>query len=177
MQGRLNAHGIPADVRSAGTHGGPTPVHRYTSEAAAELDLDLSTHRPRRVTPEIAADEGSDLIITMTRSHRAAMSELGRDVADRTFTLPELVRLARAHGVDPLTTTPQEWIGALATDRIRRLRVSVEDRDGTEADDVADPYSGPRHGHRAMVQHVDRLVRTWVPIMAASIDPATFTDS
>lgn len=171
---RLAAHGIPAVVRSAGTHGGPTPVHRYTSQAAAEVGLDLSNHRPRRVTAEILADEGSDLVLTMTRIHSAAVSELGPGVADRTFTLPELVRLAESHGIDPLTSSPQEWVAALARDRKRRS--SVTGGQGTEADDVADPYSGPRHGHRAMVKHVDRLVRSWLPLLAGSIDPA-FTDS
>lgn len=132
--------------------------------AAAEHGIDLTFHKSRLATSEILDDDGADLVITMTREHTAAITALLPDAARRTFTLPELARLAQLHGVDPLTRQPGEWIAVLDEARHRTADSS------SEADDIADPYGGPRHGHGAMIEHTDRLVRAWVPLLAASID-------
>jgi len=52
---------------------------------ALEDGVDLSAHRAQPLTPELAAS--SDLILTMSRSHRQRLSELG--FGDRTFLLGE----------------------------------------------------------------------------------------
>jgi protein-tyrosine phosphatase len=169
LHARLAEHGIDAVVRSAGTIGGPTPVHRYTLRAAADVDIDLSDHRPRKLTPEILTEDGAALVVTMTRQHRADVSAMQPAAAARTFTLPELARIAQDHGADPMTRLFTEWVSVLAT-----TRGDPDSSLGTESDDIADPYGGPRHGHAAMIEHTDRLVRSWVPLLAASLDPAEY---
>jgi len=73
-------------VASAGTGawaGAPASEGSYL--VALEDGVDLSAHRAQLLTPELAAS--SDLILTMSRSHRQRLSELG--FADRTFLLGE----------------------------------------------------------------------------------------
>lgn len=73
-------------VASAGTGawaGAPASEGSYL--VALEDGVDLSAHRAQPLTPELAAS--SDLILTMARSHRQRLSELG--FGDRTFLLGE----------------------------------------------------------------------------------------
>jgi len=64
------------DVRSAGTgawDGAPASEGAYL--VALENGLDLSGHRAQLLTRDLV--EGSDLILTMARHHRARVDELG----------------------------------------------------------------------------------------------------
>jgi len=73
-------------VASAGTGacaGAPASEGSYL--VALEDGVDLSAHRAQPLTPELAVS--SDLILTMARSHRQRLSELG--FGDRTFLLGE----------------------------------------------------------------------------------------
>ena len=73
-------------VASAGTGawaGAPASEGSYL--VALEDGVDLSAHRAQLLTPELAAS--SDLILTMSRSHRQRLSELG--YGERTFLLGE----------------------------------------------------------------------------------------
>lgn len=74
------------EVASAGTGawtGAPASEGSYL--VALEEGIDLSAHRARALTAELA--EGSDLILTMSRSHRQRLTELG--FGARTFLLGE----------------------------------------------------------------------------------------
>jgi len=73
-------------VASAGTGawlGAPASEGSYL--VALEDGVDLSAHRAQPLTPELAAN--ADLILTMSRSHRQRLSDLG--YGDRTFLLGE----------------------------------------------------------------------------------------
>jgi protein-tyrosine-phosphatase len=73
-------------VASAGTGawlGAPASEGSYL--VALEDGVDLSAHRAQPVTPELAAT--ADLILTMSRSHRQRLSDLG--YGERTFLLGE----------------------------------------------------------------------------------------
>lgn len=73
-------------VSSAGTGawaGAPASEGSYL--VALEDDVDLSAHRAQALTPEVAGS--ADLILTMSRSHRQRLSDLG--YGDRTFLLGE----------------------------------------------------------------------------------------
>lgn len=73
-------------VGSAGTGacaGAPASEGSYL--VALEDGVDLSAHRARVLTPELAAS--ADLILTMSRSHRQRLSDLG--YGERTFLLGE----------------------------------------------------------------------------------------
>ena len=73
-------------VGSAGTgawEGAPASEGSYL--VALEDGVDLSAHRARPLTPDLAAS--ADVILTMSRSHRQRLNDLGH--SDRTFLLGE----------------------------------------------------------------------------------------
>jgi protein-tyrosine-phosphatase len=73
-------------VSSAGTGAlAGTPASEGSYLVALEDGVDLSAHRAQVLTPELAAS--ADLMLTMSRSHRQRLSDLG--YADRAFLLGE----------------------------------------------------------------------------------------
>jgi len=57
------------EATSAGTFAGTgSPASENAKKAVAELDLDLSEHRSKPLTPELV--NSADLIVTMTEGHR-----------------------------------------------------------------------------------------------------------
>lgn len=73
-------------VASAGTGASPgAPASEGSYLVALEDGVDLSAHRAQTLTPELAS--AADLILTMSRSHRQRLGELG--YGDRTFLLGE----------------------------------------------------------------------------------------
>ena len=48
------------------------PASAEAVEAAAEIGVDISSHRAQNITPELI--ENSDLILTMTQSHKMMLS-------------------------------------------------------------------------------------------------------
>src|SRR5512143_3066961 len=90
LLGRAGA-AAPA-VSSAGTAGWEGSAAMPESQLAArELGVDIGAHVARRLTADHVA--GADLVVGMAGEHRETVSALGPDVAERTFTLKELVRL------------------------------------------------------------------------------------
>ncbi len=79
-------------VASAGTAGWEgSQAMPEAMAAAAELGIDISSHRARRLVPGMA--ESADLVICMARDHRTAIVRGVPSVGAHTFTLKELVRL------------------------------------------------------------------------------------
>jgi protein-tyrosine-phosphatase len=87
MRRLLSERGIDGiTVSSAGTGawaGAPASEGSYL--VALEDGVDLSAHRAQALTPELAAS--ADLMLTMSRSHRQRLSDLG--YGDRAFLLGE----------------------------------------------------------------------------------------
>jgi protein-tyrosine-phosphatase len=80
----------PLEVLTAGTatvEGLPASAHAVT--AMQECGLDLGAHRSRPVTQELL--ESVDLVLTMTRSHRAALKAQFPGQAAKIHTLAEYV--------------------------------------------------------------------------------------
>jgi protein-tyrosine phosphatase len=79
-------------VASAGTAGwegsGADPS---SVAAAAELGIDISDHRARRVDPDEVLD--ATVVLAMAREHRDEVASALPEAAHKTFTLKELVRL------------------------------------------------------------------------------------
>src|SRR5467141_4228895 len=76
LERALKERGLEMDVTSAGTgawDGAPASEGAYL--VGLERGLDLSGHRARLLTRELV--DGSDLILTMARHHRARVDELG----------------------------------------------------------------------------------------------------
>lgn len=144
----LSARRIAAVVTSAGTLGELANDHD-TVAAAAEAGLDLRSHRSRRLTPELIATDGADLVIAMTRHHLREIVTLDPAAWPRTFTLKELAR--RAPAVDP--NLPLDvWRKAIAGDRKASDLLTASD-----TDDVADPHGHPYREHVRMVAEVTAL--------------------
>lgn len=152
----LTAAGHTATVRSAGTDGGRLDVHRDTLTAAADLGIDLGDHTSRRLTRQLVIDDGSDLVITMSREHLRSVVAIEPAAWPRTFTLKELTRRALDTAPDASVGMPADtiagWLAAVGTGR-RAAELMRPD----PADDLDDPYGGPSSGHTQMAHDVDRL--------------------
>ena len=147
----LAARGINAVVTSAGTHGGSLEVPPDTRRAALDVGLDLSEHQSRRLSKELVAQDGADLVLTMTREQLRTVVGLDPGAWRRSFTLKELAR----RGLDAVGEP----------DLASWLRVAGEGRKPSEMmtpsddDDLSDPYGSPYREHCAMVESVERLTR------------------
>ena len=138
----------------------PTSGPRWTATpiAAAEaIGLDLSDHRARRLTKEILATDGADLVLTMTREHLRHVVAMDRSAWPRTFTLKELAR--RSAAVGPARADDggfAAWLGRVGADR---RAADMLRPDGV--DDIADPYGAPRDEHDRMTSTVG-LTLCWL---------------
>ncbi|WP_236122967.1 arsenate reductase/protein-tyrosine-phosphatase family protein [Cellulomonas palmilytica] len=131
--------GTDVVVASAGTRavvGAPVspPMVPLVEAAGASADGFVA----RRLSPGIARD--ADLVLALTRRHRAAIVETVPALVRRTFTLLELARLL--DHVDPAELraagdTPGERVRALP-----RLATAVRHLADRGEDDVVDPYGG-----------------------------------
>lgn len=133
----------PLEVSSAGTHARPDlPAVEPMRTIAVEWGLDLSGHRSRTVTRDLAI--GADLVVTMEDGHRDRVAGLAPGLAVRTFTIRELADLiVHAAGAD----APELVVDAGMTGLARSLH-HVRVVRGQPAPDFADPIGGPREGYR-----------------------------
>ena len=135
------------DVASAGTMGwvgsGADPS---SVVAAAELGVDISSHRARELdTAEVA---GSTLILAMAPEHTRAFD---REARSRTFTLKELVRLLEAlpeSDDEPGRRLPERIAEA---DGLRRRGFDGDPRD----EGIVDPLGLPLDRFRAVARELD----------------------
>lgn len=65
----------------------PAPAAENAAAVMREYGLDISAHRARPLTAEDAGQ--ADLILTMTGGHKALLTALFPDAAEKTFTLCE----------------------------------------------------------------------------------------
>ena len=92
----------------------------------------------RQVTTPLV--QNADLVLAMTRSHRAALVELVPAAVRRTFTLRELARLLADVDPEALPSgpVPERLAALLPLAAAQRGRRTVDARE----DDVVDPYGG-----------------------------------
>lgn len=75
-------------VRSSGTSVYTSlPASDNAIEAARELELDLTGHRSQKINIDMLRE--ADLILTMTRVHKAHILDIMPDAKDKVFTLVE----------------------------------------------------------------------------------------
>lgn len=118
-------------------------------QLATECGLDLQSHQPRQLVPELMHD--ATLVLTMTESQRAAAAGLLPAAVSRTFTVIEFARLI-ADCSDPVTSLAEM---ARAAHRARAYT-----RPATGAEDVADPVGLSRSHYENTVIQLDELART-----------------
>ena len=157
-------------VGSAGTHamvGHSIPAPLMTR--LARVGGDASRFASRQLVPELIAH--SELVIALTRAHRAAIVEMHPRAVRVTFTLRELARLAAA--LPPGDTAPLEprdrlvaFVAALGA--VRGSAAQVEPSD----DDIIDPYRGSdaryQEAWTQLVAGTSAFMRAIVPSEAAA---------
>lgn len=149
LRERLRQAGVPARVSSAGFLRPGSPASQHSAELAAELGLDLSEHRSRRVSAASLA--GADLLLAMARAHVREAVVIDRSVWPRAFTLKELVR--RGGEIGPRRGEPVEgWLA-----RAHQGRTVYGMLGDSGADDVADPVGQPRSAYERMLAELDNL--------------------
>ncbi|HEX6329825.1 MAG TPA: low molecular weight phosphatase family protein [Actinomycetota bacterium] len=123
-------------VESAGTAGWQgSPADPGSVAAAAAHGVDISYHRARRLLPGHL--EEAELVLAMAGEHRDAVAAGAPQVAGRTFTLKEAVRLLEElpppdGGREPSVLLAERVAQA---DRLRRRGFGGNPRD----EDVSDP--------------------------------------
>jgi protein-tyrosine phosphatase len=149
---------------SAGTGQYTAPLDRNTIAAAADIGIDVSTHRPRALDRQMLGADGAELVLTMARAHLPAVTGLDPSAWPRTFTLKELARRAVASDPPERDEGFIGWRTRMADGRSAAAMLSPD-----PADDVADPYGLPLPEHVAMIAEVaaaiDQLIRwgPWTP--------------
>lgn len=63
------------------------PASRHTVTVMARRGLDLTSHRARRLLPEMVRE--ATLVLTMTRAHRCEVARLVPEAGDRVFLLKD----------------------------------------------------------------------------------------
>lgn len=117
--------------------------------AAAERGTDIAEHRARRLTLDRARQ--ADLVVGMAGEHRAWLAD-DAEVASRTFTLKELVRLLGSLPPPPPGAGPDTLparVAAAADARAAGFTGNPQD------EDVADPLGLPLHTYRAIAWELD----------------------
>lgn len=116
------------------------PVHEPMLTLLTAAGASGDGFAARQVTAAMLRE--ADLVLAMTRAHRAALVELVPAVVRRTFTLRELARLVA--GVDPAELpagTVAERFAALVP--LAAARRGVRRAARPQDDDVVDPYRRP----------------------------------
>jgi protein-tyrosine phosphatase len=146
-------------ITSAGTDASEAaPVIAHMQTAAADLGVDLSTHRALAL--DRAAVVSNDLLLTMTEAQRGVVSRLQPRALNKTFTLKEAVRLSKALPAPP----PERRELQELTTALHRHRALVPM--SVEPEDVRDPDGLDETATSAVAAEIDRLVKALAQVLA-----------
>jgi protein-tyrosine phosphatase len=164
----LQARGIEAHVSSAGTDCGRVRSDPQALAAMHERGLDMAASNPRPLDRMVVAEDGADLIVTMTRSQLQVVAVMAPGVLRRSFTAKELAR--RTHGVlrDGKLDKPTvaAWRDAVGEGRLAKNLLRDD-----PGDDVADPFGKSLAEHRRTADELDGLIAAIAGSIAAWIAP------
>lgn len=151
-----NAPGV--QVSSAGTaavlgHAVAWPM----VELLEGVGIDPRSHRARHLTSALVRE--SDLVIGMSRAHRARAISLWPDAYRRCFTLNELARLARGVTQDELDRATAEP-GLDARFAALAELAATRQTAGSEADDIHDPVGAPPDVVQSVFDEITESVDT-----------------
>lgn len=141
------------------------PAEKGAIKAMAGYGIDLTGHVSRKQTPALIA--GSSVILAMEKVHVRDLSVLAPGTFERTFTLPEFVRIVEA--APPRTDADlRAWVAALGAERehVGYLATSGEE-------EIADPMGRSARTFRACAAEIDALLerlveRVWPASVVAS---------
>ena len=146
-RGYVEKAGLPVTVTSAGTQGlNGYPMHEFAASVLGDYGFDADGFTARYLQPQILKD--ADLVLCLTRAHRAACQKLVPVRWKRMFTLIEFAELTPAG-------TLEEIMGA-------RNRVDPNSKHL----DIADPMGRPREDFERVYSEIEPQVRLVVDWMA-----------
>jgi protein-tyrosine phosphatase len=158
LRAHLAAHGVAANVHSAGTMAWSAAPPSEAVVVMEERGVDLSTHRSRQL--DIALVEAADLVLGMTRQHVGRVEALVPDASHRTFLVGELVRLGRQVGARSAEESVGDWLLRIAAVRPDgRIR-------GRGVDEVTDPLGEPLSTYQATAARLDAELRELAGLLA-----------
>jgi protein-tyrosine phosphatase len=141
-------------VSSAGTAGLEGSGARPESiQVASERGAAIDQHVARALTPDLV--RGADLVVGMAAEHRDAIGRADPDLAARTFTLKELVRLLEALPAERTDASAEALRGRVA--EAHELRESGFGGNRFD-EDVADPLGMPLESYRAIAWELEEWV-------------------
>ena len=156
---RSSEGGRGVEVSSAGTRAlAGEAMTPETADLVSRHGGDPAGHRARQVTPQLLAE--ADLVLALTREHRAAVAQLHPPVLRRVLALREAARLAVLVPPESLPEGEEVRWRALVP-ALLAARGTAPARPGE--DDVVDPY---RRGPQVYRQCAEQLV----PAVAALLD-------
>jgi len=158
LRAHLDAAGVRARVRSAGTMAWEAPATTDAVEVMRERGIDIADHRSTPLGERIL--EESDLILGMTRDHLGRVASVSPDAADRAFLIGEFVRLGDKVGPREHDEDLRSWLHRLAAARPHRRML------GRSRDEVADPLGEPIDRYRSTAARLDAELRDVVRLLA-----------
>ncbi|MBX3312872.1 MAG: hypothetical protein KF906_01015 [Actinobacteria bacterium] len=165
LRARLADRAPELSIGSIGQLFDGRPAERGAIKAMADRGIDLTHHLSRKQTPALIAD--SAVILGMEKLHVRDLSVLAPGTFQRSFTLPEFVRLVEAA---PPRTDPdlRRWVEHLGADREPLGYLSSS---GDE--EVADPMGRSVRVFRACAAELDDLISRMIDrVWPASIPAA-----
>jgi protein-tyrosine phosphatase len=155
------------EVASAGTYG--LVGHPIEPDALAVLD-ELGVVPDAFAARELAKDilEGSDLVLTATREHRAAAVSMLPRGSRRTFTIREFARLVAAVDVSGVSGGDALGRAAALVDAAAAQRGYVRPASPAD-DDVADPYRRPVDAFRVAAKQIDEATALIAERLASAL--------
>lgn len=143
------------DVRSAGVGAVVgAPVDEPVAEYLRGRGLEIGDFAARQLTPAMIAD--ADLVLALTRQHRARILDLVPAAVRRTYTLREFARVLESLPEVPGDGTPAERLAAVLP-KVAAGR-SLAPRRPPGEDDVQDPYGYGPGVYRQSLADIQRAV-------------------
>lgn len=163
---RLLARSLGPDVAVASAGIAAVVGGSIDPHLAVRLDRDgvvWEDFRARQITEAIV--RSADLVLVMTRDHRARVVDLVPAAVRRTFTLTEFAALADKVAVNTPGVVPAEFLRALVPAAAgQRMMAGLAPDDF----DIDDPYGGPDEDHaRAYAEIADAVTRIRCRVRAA----------
>ena len=160
LRHRLGDLGVDASVASAGLLQSGQPASAHGVDILHGRGLDMTPHRSRAISREVLGS--ADLILAMAREHVREAVVLDPGLWPRTYTLKELVRRGEVAGPRQDGEPLPDWLARVGYGR------RISDLTGSSpADDVADPYGGPRSAYERLATELDDLLDRFVALAFA----------
>jgi protein-tyrosine phosphatase len=154
-------------VSSAGTSGWEgSPAMSESVQAGAERGVDISSHVARELTPKML--QQADLVVGLAVEHRDAVAARDAAIAERAFTLKELVRLLE--GLPPVSADASDSL----PDRVAQAdRARRDGAQGNRFDEsVSDPLGMPIETYRAVAWELDGWITRLAPALYGEVPRA-----